>query len=230
MKPTLALLLATALLGACSATATPKTSVKQGAAAMTTTPPAYTPPLAKGYQPGVPTMLEQIAPQSPYDADEAIRRILRIATQLHKQEDLTPAFIEQTMGLKMPFPKDGSQERRSGVYWISKNWLHQFEYSMQSYGPDVKAPLLIFEFLYDRGRWADMPDRAELCANRQMDVAAVEKILLDNGFRMTYKPNDRHLAWSYYKEGEAGVSLYFFNDVRPINNTKACIRRIKVSV
>ena len=73
-------------------------------------------------------------------------------------------------------------------------------------------------------------DRTELCANRQMDVAAAEKILLDNGFRMIYTPDNRNLSWSYYKEGMAAVRISFFDDIRPITNKKACIRQIRISI
>lgn len=232
MKYVYTLLLTATLLGACSTPSTPTSQrhAGKGASAMTATPPAYTPPLAEGYRPGVPTVWEQIAPQSPYDADEAIRRILRIATQIHKQEDLSPTHIEQVMGLKMPFPKNNTSAHQYGAYWVSKNWLYQFEYSVQSYGPDIRAPLLRFEFFYDKAHWARMPDRTELCANRQMDVAAAEKILLDNGFYMTLDPDTRfNNRWAYYKEDVASVRIYSFGD-GPLGNKHVCIRQIRLSV
>ena len=75
-----------------------------------------------------------------------------------------------------------------------------------------------------------MPDRAELCANRQMDVAAAEKILLDNGFYLRKKPNTRFYdRWAYYKDGAASVRIYTFGD-GPLGNKNVCIRQIQMSI
>ncbi len=196
---------------------------------MTATQPAYTPPLAEGYQPGVPTWLDKHAPKSPYGADEAIRRALRLATETKSASDLTLERIKRMMNIEMEIRIESTVNAKAGWYWLTPNWLLVTEY-MPPEPSHRESTSFILEFQYDQTHWADMPDRAELCANRQMDVAAAEKILLDNGFRMTYKPNDRNLEWSYYKEGEASVSLYFFGDIRPINNKKACIRKIEVSI
>ena len=198
---------------------------------MTTPPFAYTPRLAEGYQPGVPTILEQIAPQSPYGADEAIRRALQLAVQVRSIQEMTPKRIEDTMGLPMPFPRDRIQGDRSGVYWLSKDWLYRFEYLLVSPNRrDDLRPQFKLEFIYDKARWADMPDRAELCANRQMDVAAAEKILLDNGFYLRKKPNTRFYdRWAYYKDGAASVRIYTFGD-GPLGNKNVCIRQIQMSI
>lgn len=233
MKSVYTLLLTATLLGACSTPSTPTSQrhAGKGASAMTATPPAYTPPLAEGYRPGVPTVLEQIAPQSPYDADEAIRRALQLAVQVRSTNDLTPKRIEDTMSLPMPFPRDRVQGNRSGVYWLSKNWLLQFEYLIWR-GDQFNAPRPYFklEFIYDKAHWARMPDRTELCANRQMDVAAAEKILLDNGFYMTLDPDTRfNNRWAYYKEDVASVRIYSFGD-GPLGNKHVCIRQIRLSV
>ena len=196
---------------------------------MTTTPPAYTPPLAKGYQPGVPTWLDKHAPRSSYDADEAIRRALRLAIETKSASDLTLERIKRIMGIEMEIRTENHLNNRSGWYWLTPNWLLVANY-MPPEPPRREGTSFILKFQYDQTHWADMPDRAELCANRQMDVAAAEKILLDKGFVLKRKPDTRfNDRWAYYQEGAASVRIYSFGD-GPLGNKHVCIRKIEVSI
>ena len=191
--------------------------------------PAHTPPLASGYQPGEPTWVEKHLAQSPYGADEAIRRALRLAVETQSARDLTLERIKHVMGIEMEIRSENYLQDRDGWYWLTPNWILAVGY-MAYQPPSRHGPSFTMKFHYDQKRWARMPDRTELCANRQMDMAAAEKILLDNGFRMIYTPDNRNLSWSYYKEGMAAVRISFFDDIRPITNKKACIRQIRISI
>ncbi len=196
---------------------------------MTATQPAYTPPLAEGYQPGVPTWLDKHAPKSPYGADEAIRRALRLATETKSASDLTLERIKRMMNIEMEIRIESTVNAKAGWYWLTPNWLLVTEY-MPPEPSHRESTSFILEFQYDQTHWADMPDRAELCANRQMDVAAAEKILLDNGFRMTLDPDTRFRdRWAYYKEDVASVRMYSFGE-GPLGNKHACIRQIRIFV
>ncbi len=225
MKPLLPLIPAIAILGACGTT-TAQAPLKKGNASMSTS--IYTPPLAEGYQPGVPTQMEKNSPKSAFSADEIIRRALRVATETHSAEDLTVERIEQTIGIKMPYSSPDYPENRYASFWISKNWLFSFQYiAPQPVLRQEKSFRVIA--VYDSQHWSSMPDRSELCVNRQMDVAAAEKVLLEHGFRMTREPNDRFRdRWWYHRGDEAAVELFSFGDGGIPSRKDICIRQIIV--
>ena len=203
-------------LNAASAPASPRQTTPQA---------AY--PLAPGYQPGKRTELEKTAPQSPYDADEAVRRILRIITETQSAQDLTLERVERTLGVQLPVPTAGNSLSKNGDYWLNDNWLFSQIYSPHDPAHASEAYFKV-EFRPDPEHWTGLPDRNSLCANRTMDIAAAEKVLLAHGFFMTREPSDTSDSWSYFNGKHVSVRLTSFGDAGFPPRKDICIRSISL--
>ncbi len=184
-------------------------------------------PLAPGYQPGKPTYLEKTLEQSPYSADEAVRRTLQLIVETSSAEDLTLERVARTYGVTFKPLAEGETNGRIKQFWLTPNWLWSVIYTPPNPIRQFDKYLEL-DFSNDPEHWIGFPERDSLCANRAMDVAAVEKVLLAHGFFMTREPVDQFTSWSYFNGKHVSVDLTSFGDGLLPSSKDVCIRSISL--
>ena len=186
-------------------------------------------PLAPGYQPGKPTYLEKTLEQSPYSADEAVRRTLQLIVETSSAEDLTLERVARTYGVTFKPLAEGEIENRAEQFWLTPNWLWSVSYIPSD---PIRRLNKHFRFSFDNDpeHWIGLPERDSLCANRTMDLAAAEKVLLAHGYTLFEGPSGMDPYWNYYqpqKDLLTRITVFEAGGVPPRKDV--CIHRITLS-